>query len=91
MVISNHKLCLQGEIGAISAYNPLDLFSGQTTRMQHALCCLIEERHRNMKVFVDGLPAEVAILESVCSRVLGPAVAKLLPELLANILQQSGE
>ena len=44
-----------GETEAVvSSYNPLDLFSSEKNRIQHALRCLLEHPQNNMRVWHDG-------------------------------------
>jgi len=96
---------LQGKISSISAYNPLDLFSGETSRLHKALVALIANPQNNLKLFVDGKPVDTcghtAQLDSTASLVEkafgldsdsiepGDAVA-LLADVLKDILLREG-
>ena len=41
-------------VAVVSSYNPLDLFSSEKNRIQHALRCLLEHPQNNMRVWHDG-------------------------------------
>jgi inositol-pentakisphosphate 2-kinase len=53
----------QGAIAHPNAYDPLDLFSGDGSRMEAALMALFEHPQNNLRVFIDGeavaMPSEV--------------------------------
>ncbi len=47
---------VQGEVAEeeATAYNPLDLFSGDAARMQKASAAMLDRPARNLRMFVDG-------------------------------------
>ncbi|KAK9907753.1 hypothetical protein WJX75_009233 [Coccomyxa subellipsoidea] len=49
----------QGKIQRLSAYNPLDLFSGSPQRMEAALAALFEEPQNNLRLFLGGAAVQL--------------------------------
>jgi hypothetical protein len=50
---------VQGKIQRLSAYNPLDLFSGSPQRMEAALAALFEEPQNNLRLFLGGAAVQL--------------------------------
>ena len=50
---------MQGKIQRLSAYNPLDLFSGSPQRMEAALAALFEEPQNNLRLFLGGAAVQL--------------------------------
>jgi len=48
------RVLRQGEAGRNTRYCPIDLFSGEPLRVQHALRCLVDEPSNNLRLFIDG-------------------------------------
>lgn len=83
----------------MSPYDPLDLFSTEPLRMQHALQALLACPQNNLKMFLDGQPVQLSDKASLHQ--IGVAVHQaLLPcpdaintgnpvELLASLLQEA--
>ncbi|KAA6429944.1 MAG: hypothetical protein FRX49_00376 [Trebouxia sp. A1-2] len=56
--LQQHLKLAQGKISSISAYDPLDLFSGGAIRTHKALVALIANPQNNLKFFMDGKPVD---------------------------------
>ena len=52
--LKQHAKVFRGEIDNISAYCPLDLFSGDRARMKRAIFDLYENPNNRFKLFLDG-------------------------------------
>lgn len=63
-------LVSQGKVTPNQDYNPLDLFSRDTARMQPALKALLQNPQNNLRLFLDG--------ESVAPDAFGPALRSAL-------------
>ncbi|KAL0030762.1 hypothetical protein WJX77_005374 [Trebouxia sp. C0004] len=103
--LQQHLKLAQGKISSISAYDPLDLFSGETVRMHRTLVALIANPQNNLKLFVDGKPvdtldhtAQLDSTESLVEKAFGldsdfaePGNAvTLLADVLKHILLREG-
>eukprot|EP01133_Synstelium_polycarpum_P006905 gene6906-8027_t len=53
--ISDHVKVKEGAVSAVSEYCPLDLFSGDAVRQQHAIRAMFECPQNNLKLFQDGV------------------------------------
>lgn len=49
----------QGKVDACSAYDPVDLFSGEPGRVRSALAALLAQPQNNLQLFVDGQRREL--------------------------------
>lgn len=47
-------MLLQGKVGQLSGYDPLDLFSGTEARVSAALQALLRQPQNNFRLFRDG-------------------------------------
>ena len=77
----------------MSAYEPLDLFSGDPTRQAKAVHNLLETPQNNFKLFVDSKPLKREDWEHAVAEALScPSkdVVDLLKKLVVHALQQSG-
>ena len=77
----------------MSAYEPLDLFSGDPARQAKAVHNLLQTPQNNFKIFVDSKPLKREGWEHAVAEALScPSkdVVKLLSKLLVRALQQSG-
>lgn len=83
---------LQGAIKVTSSYDPLDLYSGDTGRMQRALLELLATPQNNLRLFVDGKAVEkFAEFEQPFAEALGLGESQeAFAQLLTHILQDSG-
>lgn len=88
-----HIACVhQGVVDAVSAYNPLDLFSLQPTRMRIALEALWQTPHNNLKLFVDGRPIKSMDAPNAVADAL-PGIddpEKALLRVVASVLTREG-
>ncbi|KAK9835468.1 hypothetical protein WJX74_000849 [Apatococcus lobatus] len=85
----------KGEIEQADAthYNPLDLFSGNATRMQQAVEAMLERPARNLRVFSDGKRIANGEVQSFLSKwlQLPPlAAVRAASHLISKPLHQSG-
>ncbi|KAL3138530.1 Inositol-pentakisphosphate 2-kinase, variant 3 [Trebouxia sp. C0010 RCD-2024] len=89
----------QGKIQNSSAYDPLDLFSTDPTRMQRALRALFACPQNNLKLFLNGQPVQLSDNVSSVHQVAAVVQQTLNPclhltdtikalELLASLLQE---
>ena len=85
----------QGEISRISSYDPLDLFSGEPKRCQHAILCLLDNPQNNFKAFVNGKAVPIEeLIEQLQDSFDLPGEAQnrtLLADIMTEILQRSGQ
>ncbi|CAK0784741.1 hypothetical protein CVIRNUC_007945 [Coccomyxa viridis] len=89
--LHQHLKCAQGKVQRHSAYNPLDLFSGDVARMQRALRALLRDPQNNLRLFVDGVQAAPGRLEHQLAEISAPqgGIEPFL-EHLAITLQHAG-
>jgi hypothetical protein len=80
---------VQGKIQRLSAYNPLDLFSGSPQRMEAALAALFEEPQNNLRLFLAvQLPKDGKLPGGPTMQQLGGVSG--LTRLLRSILLREG-
>lgn len=86
---------LQGKIGRISTYSPLDFFSGDAARLHAALLALLEQPQNNARLHMNGLPVPVQHAPAVLQQWAGCSDAgqarEHLATQLASVLSATGK
>lgn len=84
----------QGRATGVCLYEPLDLFSGDATRMRKALQALLDDPRSNLALYANGQRLAGGDWDSVLERWAGCAPSKTkqqLADLLTAVLLQSGK
>jgi len=87
--MKQHYKVAVGEVGAVSRYCPLDLYSGDQARMLRAAASLLATPQNNLRLLCDGMPVDPATCHPAVAALLG-SMDLLAPALVACLLHQPG-